>query len=415
MTNIYYDSYVVLSKVYRDGAYISQALTNSQIDYNNKRLTTKICYGVLDKDVELSYYLDYLSEKRPKLAIRTLVKIAMYCLKYLNKQAHTVTNLIVELAKQLGKTGASGYINAFLHNFISEEIPLPTAKIEFLSVKYSYPKFAVEKLIKTFGFELCEKIISNDEEHTFVRFNKGVDGEQYIKDRQFDFKTTPFQNLFDVKGFKVDEDFQKGIFTFQSIGSVAICEIAKTNGDFLDCCSAPGGKAVYVSDQAKFVTCFELHSHRCELIKDYARRMGKDNISVFCRDSAVLDSAFFEKFDTVLCDVPCSGFGTVKDNPDIKLNKDESCFEGLYKDQLNILSACSNYVKVGGYLVYSTCSIFEEENDGIIEKFVKNIENFVIEEINSPLDSIKTKFGLQFLPHVSFGAGFYVCKLKRIK
>jgi len=117
----------------------------------------------------------------------------------------------------------------------------------------------------------------------------------------------------------------------------------------------------------------------------------------------------------VLCDVPCSGFGTVSENPDIKLFRKAEDFKALAKSQTEILATCSRYVKKGGALYYSTCSIFEEENDEIVGAFLKTHTEFSVEEIDSPLSHDKKKYGLQFLPDTAYGAGFYVCKLvKRV-
>ena len=123
---------------------------------------------------------------------------------------------------------------------------------------------------------------------------------------------------------------------------------------------------------------------------------------------------FEEKFDGVLCDVPCSGFGTVSENPDIKLFRKQEDFNSLFPTQLGILTTCSRYVKKGGALYYSTCSIFEEENDRVVQQFLKENNGFEVEKLTSPLAHDTKKFGLQFLPDTAFGAGFYVCKLRRL-
>lgn len=149
------------------------------------------------------------------------------------------------------------------------------------------------------------------------------------------------------------------------------------------------------------------------MIRQYKARMGAENVFEFQKDSSVFDPAYEEKFDGVLCDVPCSGFGTVSENPDVKLFRKEEDFASLKKVQEGILSACSRYVKKGGALYYSTCSVFAEENDGIVEAFLKGAPEFEIETISSPLVHEEKKYGLQFLPDAAFGAGFYVAKLRR--
>ena len=141
--------------------------------------------------------------------------------------------------------------------------------------------------------------------------------------------------------------------------------------------------------------------------------MGVKNITPIQKDSSVFDPAYEEAFDGVLCDVPCSGYGTVSENPDIKLFRKAEDFASLKKAQTGILKTCSRYVKKGGALYYSTCSLFEEENDKIVEAFLKENDGYEVRTIFSPLTHEKKKYGLQFLPDTAYGAGFYVCKLLR--
>ena len=128
-------------------------------------------------------------------------------------------------------------------------------------------------------------------------------------------------------------------------------------------------------------------------------------------DSAAFDPKYENAFDGVLCDAPCSGFGTVSENPDIKLFRKPEDFASLNKAQGEILSTVSRYVKKGGALYYSTCSLFECENDRVVAAFLKSHPEFSAEELTSPLAHDKKKYGLQFLPDTAYGAGFYVCKL----
>ncbi len=183
--------------------------------------------------------------------------------------------------------------------------------------------------------------------------------------------------------------------------------------NFLDVCSAPGGKSVLLSKRMKSVVSCELHEHRVALIESYATRMHATNVTPMQADGTVFNPEFKDKFDGVLCDVPCSGFGTVSENPDIKLQRKEEDFVSLNKTQLAILSNASKYVKKGGHLYYSTCSVFEQENDNIVEKFLKTHPEFTVQTTDCPLTHETKKYGLQFLPDTAFGAGFYVAKLKR--
>ena len=410
----YYDAYNVLTSVYSKGAYLKQALSDTPIRESTRPHLNKICYGVLDKDIYLSYLLDKLCAKSPKLAIKVILKIGLYSLIYLKTAPYAVTDTCVELAKKLGKGGTAGFINAVLRNYIRKGVEINETGNKLLSIKYSYPEFLIDKLVKNYGLELTENIISYDEENTFVRFNTGIDGEKYLIDNGVNYEKTPYTDTFIVKNFKMNEDFYSGVYTFQSIGSVAICDLVESGETLLDACSAPGGKAVNLSSKFNKVIACELHSHRAELIKSYASRMGKDNIEVLNLDSTVYNNDFEKAFSSILCDAPCSGTGVIKDNPDIKLNRTDSSIVELNETQLKLLTNLSKYVKVGGSLYYSTCSILNDENDGLVEKFLNENKDFTFEMVEPKLNYHKGKYGVTFLPHISY-AGFYFCKLKRIK
>ena len=219
---------------------------------------------------------------------------------------------------------------------------------------------------------------------------------------------TPFENVYIFGNFVRDEGFFEGDYTFQSVGSVAICSAICAGQSLLDACAAPGGKSVLLSKKFKSVTACELHAHRVELINSYAQRMGASNVHARQTDSAVYNPDYAEAFDAVLCDVPCSGTGVINENPDIKLFRKESDIESLNVIQLKILENCSRYVKSGGTLYYSTCSVLPEENDSIVYKFLQLHPEYALNIPVSPLEHRTTRFGLQFLPHISLGAGFFL-------
>ena len=414
MLNYFYDCYNILNKVYSEKSYIKQAINNTFIEEKNRAVIVKTCYGVLDKDIELSYYISKLTDKTPKLVIRTILKIAMYVIKYLQKKEYAVTKNAVELTKKLGKGGMSGFVNAVLRKFINQEIALPEDDIERLSIQYSYPLFAVKELVDNYGIERTEKIISVPNETTCLSFYD-IDGAKYLKDKGYDYSSTPFDNVYIVKNFIRNEDYDKGLYTYQALGSVAICDIVDTCDNLLDCCAAPGGKSVRLSYKCKNVTSWDIHEHRVNLINEYCARMKRANVIAKVQDAKVLDEKLLEKFDAVLCDVPCSGLGVMNDNPDIKLNKDVDNIKALNIEQLSILKTASNYVKVGGYLYYSTCSVLPSENINIINAFMSDIKGFEICEIDSKLAHNSVLGTNSFLPDISGGLGFYIAKLKRVK
>lgn len=400
-------------RIYGQGSYIKQAISSEPIEPLNRSAVVKICYGVVENDIFLDYILNDLCTKRPKLPIRVCLKIALYNLYFLNKHAHVVTYSTVELVKKLGKGANSGFVNAVLRKFINSnyKVVLPENEISALSVRYSFPEFFVEKIVKQYGISDAVEIMSYDEVHNYIRFLPSVNEEVFLKGKCKSFIKTPFEHLYDVNGFIRDEGYDEGAYTYQSIGSVAICDFFPRGELLIDCCAAPGGKSVLLSEKYSTVISRELHEHRAELIKCYANRMHVSNIDVRVADSTIYDKNLESLADAVLCDCPCSGFGVFKENPDVKLNRLESNIAELSQIQLSILNTCSKYVKPGGCLIYSTCSILGDENDSVIRAFDPRKNGFEVSELSSPLNAIKTNYGLQFLPHISLGAGFYVCKM----
>ena len=409
MTNPLYDPYAVLQKVYGGGAYLKQALAETPVEEQYRARTSNICYGVLENDIYLDFCIRSFAPKNPKLPVRILLKIALYMLLFLQNPRYMVTDNAVSLAKKLGKGGAAGFLNAFLRAFDAEKLVLPQGREESLSVRYSYPVFAVKKLLSEYGDE-AEEIMRGRPARTFVRFASATAAQKYLS---AEHENTPFENVYAFPRFRRDAGYDAGEYTFQSVGSVAICHCVEAGGNLLDACAAPGGKSVLLSQKFDFVTAFELHPHRAELIRQYCARMGAENVEVICRDSSVFDGTYAEKFDAVLCDVPCSGYGVVGENPDIKLLRKEENIAALCQTQRAILAACAKYVKADGALYYSTCSVFGEENDGAVAAFLRENADFAPEPIESPLGHVRKKYGIQFLPHLAMGAGFYVAKLRR--
>lgn len=406
LSNPVYDPFLILTKVYSEGAHLKQALADTYIEEQYRSRTVKIAYGVLENDGFLEYCIRYYAPKAPKLAVRLILKISLYMLLYMDKKRYMVTDCAVTLCKKLGKGGVSGFVNAFLRRFDEEQVRGSLGKTDGeKATALSYPAYAYTMLKKEYG-ERADSIAAARSAGVSVRFVKGE--EKYLQKPHIE---TPFPHNYIFENFTRDEGFDKGEYTFQSVGSIAICDCVTACENLLDACAAPGGKSVLLSEKCKYVTSFELHEHRVELIKAYKTRMGADNITEMQKDSSVYDSAYEEQFDAVLCDVPCSGFGTVSENPDIKLFRKQEDFKALAKAQKAVLDTCSRYVKRGGALYYSTCSVFECENDKAVGAFLKTHPEFTVENLDSPLTHEKKKFGLQFLPDTAFGAGFYVAKL----
>ena len=406
LSNPVYDPFQILTRVYSDGAHLKQAIADTYIEEQYRSRTVKIVYGVLENDGYFDFCIRHYAPKAPKLAVRILLKISLYMLLFMGKKRYMVTDCAVSLCKKLGKSGVSGFVNAFLRRFDKAAVDsaLPQG-VEGEAIRLSYPVYAYKMLKKEYG-DRASAIAAAKSAGVSVRFERGV--EKYAERPHIQ---TPFVNNYIFENFVRDEGFDEGDYTFQSVGSIAICDCVSPCENLLDCCAAPGGKSVLLAKKCEKVTSFELHPHRVELIRQYKTRMGVTNVTECQKDSAVFDAQYENAFDGVLCDAPCSGFGTVSENPDIKLFRKAEDFAGLNKAQTDILSNVARYVKTDGALYYSTCSLFECENDGVVQAFLKAHPEFSAVELDSPLAHDKKKYGLQFLPDTAYGAGFYVCKL----
>lgn len=411
LSNPVYDPFLILTKIYQGGAHLKQAIADTYIEEQYRSRTVKIVYGVLENDGYLEFCIRHYAEKAPKPVVRILLKIALYMLLFMDKKRYMVTDCAVTLCKKLGKSGVSGFVNAFLRRFDKTEVDKALQnERDGEAIAISYPPYAYAMLQKEYG-KRAKDIAEAKSAGVSVRF-ENADG--YLQKQHIQ---TPFSEKYGhyiFENFVRDEKFDDGAYTFQSVGSIAICDCVSPCENLLDACAAPGGKSVLLAKKCKNVTSFELHEHRVALIGQYKKRMGACNVTEMQKDSTVFDEAYENKFDGVLCDVPCSGFGTVSENPDVKLFRKKEDFAALAKTQAAVLDTCSRYVKTGGALYYSTCSVFGCENDEIVGAFLKKHGEYTLEPLDSPLPHDKKTYGLQFLPDRAYGAGFYVAKLVKM-
>lgn len=419
-------AYKILSKVYQDGTYSNMAFLGERVS----DMSTRLVYGTLEENVKIDYILSQLIEKKPQKSVLTLLKIGTYALLNLSDvPKFAIVSECVEVAKSNGKGGASGFINAVLKKVADGKYSLPKESDEnYLSVKYSKPQWFCDKLEKQYGKEVSRIILSAKSttlEH--IRINSRMatesDVEFLLKKNKTDFKKSDVGGYIVKANDTVRHMFDKGLVTFQSPSSIlAVKALGVTDGaQILDICSAPGGKAVYMSElcpHGKVVAC-DLYPHRVALIQKYKNRMHTPNVKAVQADACVLNEEWKNTFDFVLCDAPCSCLGTFKKHPDVFLNKDESCISELATTQRQILENAAKYLKVGGAMVYSTCTLFEEENENVVQDFLEKNVDFVLEHISGleKIDGGKyldNKGMIQILPHDEYD-GFFIAKIRRVK
>ena len=419
-------AYKILSKVYQDGTYSNMAFLGERVS----DMSTRLVYGTLEENVKIDYILSQLIEKKPQKCVLTLLKIGTYALLNLSDvPKFAIVSECVEVAKSNGKGGASGFINAVLKKVADGKYSLPKESDEnYLSVTYSKPQWFCDKLEKQYGKEVARIILSAKSttlEH--IRINSRMatesDVEFLLKKNKTDFKKSDVGGYIVKANDAVRHMFDKGLVTFQSPSSIlAVKALGVTDGaQILDICSAPGGKAVYMSElcpHGKVVAC-DLYPHRVALIQKYKNRMHTPNVKAVQADACVLNEEWKDTFDFVLCDAPCSCLGTFKKHPDVFLNKDESCISELAATQRQILENAAKYLKVGGAMVYSTCTLFEEENENVVHDFLEKNVDFVLEHISGleKIDGGKylaNKGMIQILPHDEYD-GFFIAKIRRVK
>jgi len=369
-------------------------------------MTTKIVYGVLEDNIKLEKIISSLTTKKPKNSIAIFLKIGIYCLLNLdNVPKYAIVSECVEAAKMNGKATSAGFINAILKKVALNEFK----EEDSLSYKYSKPDWFINRLIKQYGEEKTIEVLSEkDDFRVHIRPNLKKTTLDDIK-KNFDKLEIPYE-VTDVNGISVKyEDnvkklFNKGLITIQTPSSMKAVQVLnpKDGGLILDLCSAPGGKAVYMSEicpNSKITAC-DLYEHRLNLINSYVKRMGSTHISVKQEDGTKFNYSFMNKYDYVLVDAPCSCSGTYRKNPDIFIMKDLSNVDEIVKTQKAILSNAINYVKKGGTIVYSTCSIFDDENQKVVRDFLEQGKAKLEEE-------------LSILPHGVYD-GFYIAKMIKL-
>ncbi len=424
MNKEFLTAYEVLCDVYINKQYVNTAL-NEKLKNNlvNHSLVTKLCYGVLEKDITLNYFLKNFFAKKPKQKVYIVLKMAGFMHLFLNSiPDHAITNELVEITKLKIDKHLSGFVNASIKNILKTELTFNNLKgEELLSVKYSYPIFVISSLLKHNSLEFVEDLLQTKiSTKTNVRVNLNVisndNFEKYLKSNNIEYSNNILENNYEVDYENLLKLKNNNYYFVQGIPSqvVVLSLNAKQNSNILDMCAAPGGKSVYASllYNSNVIAC-DIYEHRVNLIQKYASLYDANKVTTKLSDATILNNEFVNNFDFVLLDAPCSGTGVICKKPDIILNKTYSDVLELSNIQLKMLENASKYVKVGGILTYSTCSIMFEENEQVINKFLKTHSNFKIEKINTNLNVINRNNLITFYPNISNTEGFFIGRLKR--
>ena len=409
-------------------------IARDRLDRRDAALATRLCYGVLQNRSMLDFFLAQLLSGKVKdlhPVVRDILHLGLYQIYELDKIPDSAAvNESVSMTKKYCRwqRSAPGLVNAVLRNAIRTKGELKQPKT--LEERYSHPQKLIDLLRDYVGEEKLEPMLAanNGTPRTVVQVNTlriTTDGlldeleREGVPARRHDWM--PDCLILGGTG-SLDQlkAFQDGLFYIQDAAaklSVMCAEIPKgEHVRVLDCCAAPGGKtfaaAIAMGNQGK-IRSADIHRHKTTLIQKGADRLGLTNVMVREQDATDNHPSWFEKMDVVLADVPCSGYGIIRKKPDIRY-KDPEEMERLPELQLKILYEQAEYVKPGGVLLYSTCTLLRRENEDVVEAFLKHRKDFVLEPLNLPAVFPKNETGmLTLIPGEYDTDGFFICRMRR--
>ncbi len=420
----------VLTKVEKDKAYanleLAALLAEEQTD---NAFVSALVYGVLERKLTLDAIISKYSSRRVRdidVRILNCLRIAVYQMVYMDKVPnYSAIDESVELAKTIGGKRQAGFVNAILRAAADDKnISKISIKDEMTGISraYSVSVDIVKLLCEQYGINGAKAYLKT----TFgrppvtlrvntLKCTSSELVELLEKDGVNVSENGVCENAIDVSDFgKITalDAFSKGLFHVQDAASQLCAKAlgAKQGDRVLDMCAAPGGKtftvAEYMQNIGNIISC-DIHSHRVKLIDDGAKRLGLDIVSAKVSDASVFDDSLGE-FDRVLCDVPCSGTGVIRRKPEIRYKKAQEILD-IVPLQMQILETASKYVKEGGTLLYSTCSVLDVENSKVTTEFLQKHPEFE----PSPLFDDSGIYQKTFLPNVDSTDGFYICKFIR--
>lgn len=432
-------AFEALLKIHRDGAYSNLVVDsllkdNPDLDERDKGFVCNLVYGTLDRLILIDYNLGlYLNQpvKKLKPELHTILRMGTYQLLFMDKvPSRAAVNESVNLAKVNKSSFAASLVNAVLRRVSDNGVRLPEggeSDPSYLAVKYSCPEWIISLWINAYGLEnakaLAEKALEpapivirvnttkiTPDELIWKLAEEGVvsDKSGIIPEALIISNTGSVEEL---------EAYKQGLFHAQDIASQLCCAAldAKEGETIFDLCSAPGGKTFTTAERMNntgVIRAFDVYQSRVELIRNGAKRLGLDNVYSYLSDAAIFNENY-GLADRVLCDVPCSGLGIIRRKPEIRFKK-QAEIDNLSEIQYRILCNATKYLKSGGRLVYSTCTLNPKENNEICDKFLENHPEFSAIKVlpDLPRYSDNDKY-LTLMPHIHSTDGFFIAVFQK--
>ncbi|NOU95217.1 16S rRNA (cytosine(967)-C(5))-methyltransferase RsmB [Paenibacillus sp. LMG 31456] len=421
----------VLLRIEQDRSYsnllLHQILQKYNLDRPDVGLTTEIVYGTIQRLNTIDYYLArFVAKGLAKLEpwVRSLLRLSFYQIYYLDRiPDHAVVNEAVNMAKRKGHQGISGMVNGVLRNIIRQkdslQLPAGLPPVERIALTHSHPEWLVRRWIRQLGEARTEQICeaNNVPPRVSIRVNTLKLSRSGLIEllEQAGLEAEPSELAPDgviVRGggnMALTPWYAEGLFSIQDESSmlVALSLDPKPGEKILDCCAAPGGKTTHIAekmgDRGELWAC-DIHEHKERLVQEQAERLGLSSVHTIVKDARELHEQFSEhSFDRILLDAPCSGLGVIRRKPDMKWNKSEQEIDGVCVIQRELLEQVHSLLRPGGVLVYSTCTLEHNENEGMVNQFLEAHPEF---EWDQPKP-------LQIYPYEYHTDGFFIAKLRK--
>jgi len=428
----------ILNRVLNEGAYsniiLSKELNEVELNDKDKALLTEIVYGVLRRkrtlDVIIANFVKDI--KLMDKNILNILRVAIYQMNFLDKiPTYAACNEAVEEAKEISEND-SKLVNGILRSFTKnpDDINVPGNKIDEYAYKFSFEPWMIRLLIKQYGENVAKKIMSglNTIPKVSIRVNElnSDYDEVYEKLEEMEYEISEgviCPEAINIKGGKSIENnplFKEGKITVQDESAMLVAPLLdlKEGMTVVDLCSAPGGKTTHIAEilgNTGKVLAFDLHESKLGLIKENCERLGITNVTTFAQDATKLNAELVASTDRVLLDVPCSGFGIIRKKPEIKWNKKRNDLREIIPVQREIMNNAWQYLKQGGVMIYSTCTLNKEENEENIEWFVNNHEDCEVKRIfvGKQDNLVYSREGLlTVMPNENMD-GFFIAKLEK--
>lgn len=431
-----------LDKVFQRGSYsnlqLNSVLQRHDLKAADTRLVTNLVYGVLQHKMTLEYWLAPFIKREPQSWVKTLLLMSIYQYHYLDRIPDwAVTNEAIQIAKVRGNVGTRKFVTGVLHNFLRQrprsfdQIQDP---IQRLAIQESVPQWLVNTMVDQYGLSTAQKIFAsiNQPARLSVRVNRAKANVEEAMNQLKDERIEAHPSQVSADGLIIEKGslftstaFQQGLVTVQDESAMLAVESMHLTGDerVLDACAAPGGKtsqvAAYLDPDQGHVDALDIHQHKVQLIQRNMQRLGvADRVTAHQLDARKVGERFEDgTFDRILVDAPCSGMGLLRRKPEIRYDKVPTNSQSLHQIQLAILDAVAPKLKKGGIMIYSTCTILQQENELTVQEFLKSHPEFRLLKTQTAraIKDDRSQNTLTILPSDFGSDGFFIGTLQRSK